>query len=92
MEFGLIILGVISVIAFIWNIIVDDKDGKIFSSLLLTISATLFVVLFIAYEDRNTPTAKSVYEGKTTLEITYRDSIPIDTVVVFKPEFIKKVI
>ena len=26
---------------------------------------------------------------KTTLEITYRDSIPIDTIVVLKPEYIK---
>lgn len=28
-------------------------------------------------------------EGKTTLEITYRDTIPIDSVVVFKEEFKK---
>lgn len=50
----------------------------------------MFVTVFIIYNDRNTPSAKSVYEGKTTLEITYRDSIPIDTIVVLKPEFIKK--
>lgn len=25
-----------------------------------------------------------VYRGKTTLEITYKDSVPIDSVVVFK--------
>lgn len=36
------------------------------------------------------PTALEVYQGKTTLEITYRDSIPVDSVVVFKDEFIKK--
>ena len=30
------------------------------------------------------PTAMDVYQGKTTLEITYKDSIPIDSVVVFK--------
>lgn len=30
------------------------------------------------------PTAMDVYRGRTTLEITYRDSIPIDSVVVFK--------
>lgn len=33
------------------------------------------------------PTALDVYQGKTTLEITYKDSIPIDTIVVFKEEF-----
>lgn len=30
------------------------------------------------------PTAMDVYRGNTTLEITYRDSIPVDSVVVFK--------
>ena len=29
-------------------------------------------------------TAMDVYEGKTTLEITYKDGVPIDSVVVFK--------
>lgn len=90
MECGLIILVIIYVIAFIWNIIVNEKDARIVSAIILTISAISFVTLFIIYGDRNVPTAKSVYEGKTTLEITYRDSISVDTVVVLKPEFIKK--
>ena len=30
------------------------------------------------------PTALDVYRGKTTLEVTYRDSVAIDSVVVFK--------
>ena len=30
------------------------------------------------------PTAMDVYQGKTTLEITYKDGVPIDSVVVFK--------
>ena len=33
------------------------------------------------------PTALDVYKGKTTLEITYRDSVPVDSVVVLKEEF-----
>ena len=32
----------------------------------------------------STPKAIDVYRGRTTLEITYKDSIPIDSVVVFK--------
>lgn len=32
----------------------------------------------------SSPEAIDVYRGKTTLEITYKDSIPIDSVVVFK--------
>jgi hypothetical protein len=30
------------------------------------------------------PTALDVYQGKTTLEVTCKDSIPVDTVVVLK--------
>ena len=30
------------------------------------------------------PTALDVYRGKTTLEITYRDSVAIDSTVVYK--------
>lgn len=36
------------------------------------------------YESNDKPTALDVYQGKTTLEITYRDSIPVDSVVVYK--------
>ena len=30
------------------------------------------------------PTALDVYQGKTTLEVTYKDGVAIDSVVVFK--------
>lgn len=32
------------------------------------------------------PTAIDVYQGKTTLEIIYKDGVPVDSVVVFKTE------
>ena len=90
MEWIIITLAILYVIFLIWNILADNKDERSFSALFLTIIAIVFATLLSLYENRNTPTAKSVYEGKTTLEITYRDSIPIDTIVVLKPEFIKK--
>lgn len=86
----IIVVGLTYVLALIWNNVTDNKGTRLFSALILTILAISFVTLFIIYNDRNTPTAKSVYEGKTTLEITYRDSIPVDTIVVLKPEFLKK--
>lgn len=50
---------------------------------------TCFVVGFIlfvccAIDNKTNPTAIDVYRGKTTLEVTYKDGVPIDTVVVFK--------
>ena len=49
---------------------------------------TCFVVGFIlfvccAIDNKTNPTAIDVYRGKTTLEVTYKDGVPIDTVVVF---------
>ena len=34
--------------------------------------------------DDSTPTAIDVYRGNTTLQITYKDSVAIDSVVVWK--------
>jgi len=36
------------------------------------------------YQESYIPTAMDVYKGKTTLEITYKDGVPVDSVVVFK--------
>lgn len=41
-------------------------------------------MFFIGISINNVPTAMDVYQNKTTLEITYRDGIPVDSVVVFK--------
>ena len=38
----------------------------------------------VGFINWNKPTAMDVYRGRTTLEITYKDSVAIDTVVVFK--------
>lgn len=47
----------------------------------LIVGIALFGIHEAAHKE---PTAMDVYQGKTTLEITYRDGIPIDSIVVFK--------
>ena len=42
-----------------------------------------FITFYIIYFDEE-PTAIDVYRGKTTLEIIYKDSVAIDSVVVWK--------
>lgn len=42
------------------------------------------IVLFMASLVYSEPSALDVYQGKTTLEITYRDSVAVDSTVVFK--------
>ena len=41
----------------------------------------IFVSLLVLSEE---PQAMDVYKGKTTLEITYKDGVAIDSTVVFK--------
>jgi uncharacterized membrane protein len=52
------------------------------------ISFTVFILIGIIggvhHNTSKEPTALDVYRGKTTLEITYRDSVAIDSVVVYK--------
>lgn len=89
MEWIIIVSGLLCSVFLIWNVSSDKEDGRFCSAILLTISGIIFVILHSSYSNRNTPTALDVYQGKTTLEITYRDSIPVDSVVVLKEEFKK---
>ena len=54
--------------------------------LIASIVVGLCVLLsYLAWlNSENTPTTLDVYRGKTTLEITYRDSVAVDSVVVYK--------
>lgn len=45
------------------------------------------VLMYTAFEEANPPIQPiDVYRGRTTLEITYRDSVAVDSVVVWKEE------
>ena len=46
--------------------------------------ALLYGVFGSAYFQQFRPKPIDVYRGKTTLEITYRDSVAVDSVVVYK--------
>ena len=84
MEWIKIVFGLLYVVFLIWNVLTNNKDGRFCSAILLTFTAMILVAVISSYENRNTPTPLDVYRGKTTLEITYKDSIPVDSMVVFK--------
>ncbi len=69
------------VLTFIISIVADSEFG-LFSFVL--ISGVWFGFFIMAVYDSYHPTAMDVYRNKTTLEITYKDSIPVDSTVVFK--------
>lgn len=81
MEILLIILLAIILSACITSFLDPDNECKLFSiySILLGI---IVIAIMAIYCDSIKPI--DVYRGKTTLEITYKDGIPIDSVVVYK--------
>ena len=58
--------------------------GAIIKVILLVFATYLLVFILQHIIERKSPPAIEVYRGNTTLEITYRDGIPIDRVVVYK--------
>lgn len=78
----IIILFVCSIVTLIENEILEDTD---FTRTILGIFAGCSMIemfLIIAYLCK--PKAIDVYRGNTTLEITYKDNVPIDSVVIWK--------
>lgn len=78
----IIILFVCSIVTLIENEILEDTD---FTRTILGIFAGCSMIamfLIIAYLCK--PKAINVYRDNTTLEITYKDNVPIDSVVIWK--------
>ena len=78
----IIILFVCSIVTLIENEILEDTDFTRTILGIFTGCSMIAMFLIIAYLCR--PKAIDVYRDKTTLEITYKNSVPIDTVVVWK--------
>lgn len=89
MELIIAILILLLALTFIWNVFSENPDNKSCSCFCVIIISVLLTEVIIDYNFKDNPTALDVYQGKTTLEITYRDSISVDTIVVFKDEFKK---
>ena len=54
-------------------------------SMIIGVIMGIMAIVVKEHEEKGTiPTAIDVYRGKTTLEITYRDSVAIDSTVVYK--------
>lgn len=71
--------------------VIESHNLGTTSSIVLLISFLTFIAaaIYLNFDEqkeieKSIPTAMDVYRGNTTLEITYRDGVPIDSVVVFK--------
>ena len=89
MELMIAMLILLLALCFIWNVCSKNTVNKEISCFCIAIISALLTGVLTDYNSKDEPTPLDVYMGRTTLEITYIDSIPIDSVVVFKKEFKK---
>ena len=79
------LIGVCLILLVLLILIIDIGEYElrfyVFAAIISLVGLSCIIIGIIF---SNNPTAIDVYRGKTTLEITYRDSIPVDSVVVFK--------
>lgn len=82
------ILSIIGIVCLVLGVIFVNLDIRGLDFLFGVVGAYLIsgIIMYntINRKLNREPTAMDVYKGKTTLEITYKDSIAIDSVVVFK--------
>ena len=71
-----------SLLAIIDTYILDDNEWNVTRMLIISffLSFTSCILLWIHLMK---PTAIDVYKGRTTLEITYRNGVPVDSTVVW---------
>lgn len=80
----MIIVLIIGLIIFIISLIarIFHEDDIFFLLSILGIWIMSGAIMAMSINKR--PSAMDVYQGKTTLEITYKNNIPVDSVVIFK--------
>lgn len=84
----ILILALIGIIEVILVVFVDWNNEDIafimFGSGITSVITAIVFTTFILIEKETKIEPIEVYRGNTTLQITYKDSIPIDSVVVYK--------
>lgn len=86
---GTIIITVISIVVIALGFILNANHIELLDVILVTFGTFIFTATAITameVSEQYKPTAIDVYRGKTTLKITYVDSVAVDTVVVFKEQ------
>ena len=79
---ALLIVSIIALALILWYTQFEDEDlSKVLLTIIFSCLALGSIRSIINYDE---PTALDVYRDKTTLEITYRDSVAIDSTVVYK--------
>lgn len=78
----IIIIAITSLVTFTESGVIEDK--KFMRIIMITITACSIIAMFLMFAHLSKPKPIDVYRGNTTLEITYKDNVPIDSVVIWK--------
>lgn len=84
MEIFVFILLIVFLLSQIIGMCGNEKVSVVCLEITKCSLAALLTICVCRLIQTSTPQAIDVYRGRTTLEITYKDSIPVDSVVVFK--------
>ena len=88
METTIIVMSVFLLIVLMTGLVLLMDDGVPSLSLKFEVGLVAFlstiVILTLVIALKRQPKAIDVYKGKTTLVISYKDEVPIDSVVVWK--------
>lgn len=87
--FFAIVLFALAVFLIVFVFAISEDKYSVIPMLISSSAINLFIVagIYILDSRYNTPIEPiDVYRGRTTLEITYRDSVAVDSVVVWKEE------
>lgn len=79
-----ILLIILGILFFIIGILALAYEAGEIAFIFGVVGSVIIIFALLEMQYSSKPSAMDVYKGKTTLEITYRDSVPIDSIVVFK--------
>ena len=89
MIIGAIIVGILILALMILGEHISERCGGDFEfgaiiGAVITILVVMEICLLHEIIEKSKPSALDVYQDKTTLEITYKDGVPVDSIVVWK--------
>ena len=78
----IVIIAVSSLVTFIESDPLEDKEFM--RVIMITVTVCSIIAMFLMFAHLSKPKPIDVYRGNTTLEITYKDNVPVDSVVIWK--------
>ena len=78
----IVIIAVSSLVTFIESDSLEDKEFM--RIIMITVTVCSIIAMFLMFAHLSKPKPIDVYRGNTALEITYKDNVPVDSVVIWK--------